>query len=257
MRHKIVNITFIILITTLALSSLFVAIYWWYFAILILVWLSIVIAGSAWIGSNYHVKAHCSGKTTQRKIALTFDDGPTIFTLPILDLLREYDAKAAFFCIGKNIEQHPDIFAQIVSEGHLAGNHSYHHAKDFDFKNSKEVTLELHQTDAAIFKYSGKKARFFRPPYGVTNPSIRKAVNATKHHVIGWNIRSMDGVSHDEDAIYNRIVKQLKPGAIVLLHDTSAVSVAVLERLLVTLRDQKYEAVSLEELLGLKAYEED
>ncbi|WP_290839151.1 polysaccharide deacetylase family protein [Flavobacterium sp.] len=258
MKHKIVNITFITILSTLALLSLFVAINWWYFAIAGLLWFGIAFTGSAWIESNYHVKAYCSGENKiDRKIALTFDDGPSIFTIPVLDILREHNAEATFFCIGKNIDEHPDIFKHTISEGHLVGNHSYWHGRDFDFKKTDAVLEELQKTDAAILKYSGKKANFFRPPYGVTNPKIRRALEASKHKVIGWNIRSMDGVSKDEKAILKRIVSQLKPGAIVLLHDTSAVTVSVLEQLLLTLRDKKFEVVSLEELLQLKAYEED
>lgn len=258
MRHRIVNIAFILIVLTLALLSLFVTVYWWYFAIAAFVWLLVIFIGSAWIGSNYHVKAYCSGPVErENRIALTFDDGPTIFTIPILDLLRENNAKATFFCIGKNIDEHPDIFAQTVAEGHSVGNHSYFHGKDFDFKKKDEVVRELQKADAAIEKYSGRKANFFRPPYGVTNPSIRKALQLTKHKVIGWNIRSMDGVSKDEKAILKRIERKIKPGSIVLMHDTSAVTVSVLEQLLLTLRQKNFQVVPVEELLGLNAYEED
>jgi len=258
MRHKIVNITFIATATTLALLSLFASLSWWFFALAILVWMTVVFVGSAWIGSNYHVEAFCSDPSeAANKIAITFDDGPTEFTPKVLDILEAFNAKATFFCIGKNIDQNHEIFRQIIFKGHIAGNHSYFHGKDFDLKNKKEVFEEIERTNFAIRNFSAKTARFFRPPYGVTNPAIAEAVKLTKHHVIGWNIRSMDGVSKDEDAIYNRIVRQLKPGAIILMHDTSQVSVNVLERILLTLRDQKFEIVPLDELLGLKAYEED
>lgn len=257
MRHKTVNIAFAATAITLALLSLFASWSWWVFGVSLVVWMAIVVVGSAWIGSNYHVKAYCSGETSERKIALTFDDGPTIFTIFILEKLREYKVKATFFCIGKQIEKHPDIFAQIVSDGHLVGNHSFYHGKDFDWKNSEQVLSELNQTNAFIEEISGKKPRFFRPPYGVTNPSIATALKATKQLVIGWNIRSMDGVSQNEDAIYERIVRQIKPGAIVLMHDTSQVSTNVLERILLTLRDQNFKIVPVDELLGLNAYEED
>lgn len=258
MRHRIVNITFITTAITLALLSLFASVSWWFLGLAIVVWMTIVIVGSAWIGSNYHIKAHCSNPSEkENKIAITFDDGPSEFTPKVLELLEKFNAKAAFFCIGKNIDSHPDILLQTIEKGHIVGNHSYFHGKDFDWKNTAEVISELVQTDGAIKRNAGKSAKFFRPPYGVTNPSIAKALQVTKHHVIGWNIRSMDGVSNHENAIYNRIVKQLKPGAIILMHDTSQITVNVLERLLLTLREKNFTIVPVDILLGLKAYEED
>jgi peptidoglycan-N-acetylglucosamine deacetylase len=258
MKHKIVNITFIAIAITLALLSLFASVTWWFFVLSNFIWLTIAFAGSAWIESNYHVKAYCSNPYEKaNKIALTFDDGPSEFTPKVLDLLEKYNAKAAFFCIGKNIDSHPGIFRRTIDKGHIVGNHSYFHGKDFDWKRKDGILSELTKTDAAIDKLSHKKPKFFRPPYGVTTPSIRRALEVTKHNVIGWNIRSMDGVSKDENAIYDRIVKQLKPGAIVLMHDTSQITVNVLERLLLTLREKNFTIVPVDILLGLKAYEED
>lgn len=258
MRHKIVTITFIAIAISLALLSLFASLSWWFFGLSILVWIIIVVVGSAWIGSNYHVKTHCSNSSEkENKIAITFDDGPTEFTPKILEFLEKFDVKAGFFCIGKNVENHPDILRQIFEKGHIIGNHSYFHGKDFDWKSVNEVLLELKKTDDAIKRFSGKKPTFFRPPYGVTNPSIAKALKATKHHVIGWNVRSMDGVSKDENAIYKRIIRQIKPGAIILMHDTSQVTVNVLERILLTLREKNFKIVPVDQLLGLNAYEED
>jgi len=258
MRHKIVTVTFLTIAITLALLSLFASLSWWFLGLSLVIWMTIVVVGSAYIGSNYHVKAHCSNPSEfENRIALTFDDGPSEFTPKVLELLGEQDVKAAFFCIGKNIDNHHNIFREIIFEGHIVGNHSYFHGKDFDWKNPKEVYDEIARTDFVIRNFSAKTPKFFRPPYGVTNPSIAKALSLTKHHVIGWNIRSMDGVSKDENAIYQRIVEQLKPGAVILMHDTSQISVNVLERLLLTLREKNFKIVPLDELLGLKAYEED
>ena len=114
---------------------------------------------------------------------------------------------------------------------------------------------ELKDTDAIIEKLTGKKVQFFRPPYGVTNPSIRRALEVTKHKVIGWNIRSLDGIISNKKVILNRIVKRLSPGAIVLLHDTKPETVNVLEQFLLIAAQKKYEVVSIEQLLNLNAYE--
>jgi peptidoglycan/xylan/chitin deacetylase (PgdA/CDA1 family) len=134
-------------------------------------------------------------------------------------------------------------------------NHSYSHSHFFDFYRKDKVVKEITETNQIIEKNIGKKANFFRPPYGVTNPSIAGALQVTNHKVIGWNIRSMDGIIKNEKIIYNRIAKRISPGSIVLLHDTSLQTVNVLEQLLLFLQKNNYQVVSVEELLNLKPYE--
>lgn len=227
-----------------------------YFIIVICFWFLIVFWGSAFINSNYHVKTYCGNPLeTQKKIALTFDDGPNEMTLLVLDILRKYDAKATFFCIGKNIETYPEILRKTIEEGHTVGNHSYGHSPFFDFYRKNKVIAEIEKTDVLIESVLGKKTTLFRPPYGVTNPSIRRALAVTGHKTIGWNIRSLDGVSQKEEFLLDRIIKRIKPGGIVLLHDTSIQTVKVLEQLLLFLQTNNYTVVSLEELLNIKAYE--
>lgn len=240
----------------MASISYFIPIEIGYFITVGTIWFLISVVGSALISSNYHIKAYCNNaKETQKVIALTFDDGPHEMTLPILDVLQKYKATATFFCIGKNMESHPEIAKKIVENGHTIGNHSFSHSHFFDFFRQNHVVQELNDTDTIIEKVTGKKPHFFRPPYGVTNPSIRRALAITKHKVIGWNIRSLDAVIHNEKILFNRIIKRITPGGIVLLHDTSIHTVHVLEQLLVVLREKNYEVVSLEQLLKLKAYE--
>ncbi|MCV9929621.1 polysaccharide deacetylase family protein [Flavobacterium sp. LS1R49] len=222
-----------------------------------MVWLTIVAINSARIKSNYHVRAYCNNPfLTKKKIALTFDDGPSETTLEVLDVLKKYGIKATFFCIGKNIEKHPEIIERILSEGHQVGNHSYSHSHFFDFYNAKKILEELEKTDALLEKFTSKKIKFFRPPYGVTTPSIRRALKISKHRVIGWNIRSLDGGIKDQKIIYNRIIKRVSPGGIVLLHDTATHSVLVLEQFLQFLQQNNYTVISVEKLLNLKAYED-
>ncbi|WP_431243574.1 polysaccharide deacetylase family protein [Flavobacterium sp. P21] len=175
--------------------------------------------------------------------------------MEILELLKKYNAKATFFCIGKNIEEHPEILQKVIDEGHLVGNHSYSHSKFFDFYNTKKITKEIQKTDALLEKFTSKKINFFRPPYGVTTPSIAEALDFTDHKVIGWNIRSLDGGTKNVDLILSRIKKRISPGGIVLLHDTAPHSVLVLEQFLQFLQQNNYEVVSVEELLNLNAYE--
>lgn len=241
----------------LALVSFFAVVEIKYFVIVACIWFLIVFWGSTFIASNYHVKTYCNNALeTEKKIAITFDDGPHEMTILVLDVLRKYNTKATFFCIGKNIEAHPDILKRSIEEGHTVGNHSYSHSPFFDFYRKNNVIAEIEKTDALIESVLGKKTSLFRPPYGVTNPSIRRALTITKHKTIGWNIRSLDGVIKKENFLLNRIIKRIKPGGIVLLHDTSIQTVNVLEQLLSFLQKNNYSVVSLEELLNIKAYED-
>ncbi|MBC5837343.1 polysaccharide deacetylase family protein [Flavobacterium muglaense] len=256
LKHKAVAIFFTTILAILAIASLFVAIEIGYAVIVIFVWFIVVLYGSTFIFSNYHVHAYCSNPLeTEKKIAITFDDGPSPNTTLILEVLEKYQVKAAFFCIGQQVEKHPEIVRKLISENHIIANHSYEHSSFFDFLRRDSVIEELRKTDALIEKYLGKKPQFFRPPYGVTNPSIRRALEVTKHKVIGWNIRSLDGIIKNEKFIYKRIIKRVKPGAIILMHDTTFETVQVLEQLLLFLEKNKYEVVPIDQLLNLKAYE--
>jgi peptidoglycan/xylan/chitin deacetylase (PgdA/CDA1 family) len=254
--HKNISLFFISLLALLFLLNLYVTIHFWWFFLVIFIWIGINAFGSARISSNYHVKAFCHNPLeTNKKIALTFDDGPSPYTLEVLALLKKYNAKATFFCIGKNIETYPEILQKIIDEGHLVGNHSFSHSQFFDFYNAKKIIAELQTTDLLLEKFTLKKINFFRPPYGVTTPSIRRALKITGHKVIGWNIRSLDGGLKNQELILNRIKKRVSPGGIVLLHDTAPHSVVVLEQFLQFLQQNNYEVVSAEKLLNLKAYE--
>lgn len=227
----------------------------WFYSILGLSWLILTIIGSFYITWNYHLKAINKGTTTEEKIALTFDDGPNeTYTPKVLELLAKYNATATFFCIGKHIEQHPDLVKEIVSQGHVIGNHSYSHSNFFDFYGTKKVIAELEKTDELVTNIIGKKMNLFRPPYGVTNPSIAKAIKHSKHQVIGWNVRSLDTVAKDPEKCIHRIIPKIKPGAIVLLHDSHKNSIAILEQLLIFLHNNNYQTVSLETLVNTKAY---
>ncbi|RZJ54864.1 MAG: polysaccharide deacetylase family protein, partial [Flavobacterium sp.] len=124
--HRNISLFFIFLVLLLNLLNFYITVNFLWFLGIILIWIGINAVGSSIISSNYHVKAFCNNPLeTEKKIALTFDDGPTSYTLEVLALLKKYNAKATFFCIGKNIEAHPEILKQIIDEGHLVGNHSY------------------------------------------------------------------------------------------------------------------------------------
>ena len=257
LTHKVNTLFFTAVIIGLTALSFFVYIVWWVFIIPVILWVFITGIGSTFIRLNYHLKALCSQKNpVGNQIAVTFDDGPTPYTEKVLELLEQYNAKATFFCIGRQIDKYPEIVKEIIDNGHTAGNHTYNHASDIGLYAKKRMIEEITSANAIIKKATGKEALLFRPPYGITNPNIAAAVRQTGHHVIGWNIRSLDAVLTDEEHILSRIKNNLAPGSIILLHDTSQKTVNVLEQLLVFLSQNKYEMVTVDRLLNIKAYEE-
>lgn len=251
-KHK--NIIFLCLLL-LVFFVIFKA-SWPFYVLLFLFFIFMTSWGSFDIRLNYFTQAKsCNPAEKNKKIALTFDDGPHEMTLKVLELLQQYNAKATFFCVGNQIEKHPDIFKKILSDGHEVGNHTYSHSKSFGFFSAQKVTEEIQQTDTLITQFTNKKNHLFRPPFGVTNPNVAKAISNLKHHVIGWDIRSLDTVITDETVVLNRIKKRIHPGGIVLLHDTSLKTVNVLEQLLLFLQSEKYELVTVTNLLKISTHE--
>ncbi len=224
--------------------------------LIFLSWLVVTIIGSFDMRWNYHLNAlHSNSKIKKKQIAITFDDGPNSqFTPQILTILRKYNAKATFFCIGKHIEKHPELFNKIANEGHIIGNHSYSHSNNFGFFSSKKIIKEINMTNKLIFNFLNVNCNLFRPPFGVTNPAIKNAIKHTKHIVIGWNVRSLDTKIKEPKEILKRITKNLKSGDVILLHDTNKRTVVVLEQLLLFLQKHHFETITVDELFEIEAY---
>lgn len=228
---------------------------WWVLAPILLFKL-IVIWGSSKINSNFHINALCEGETKSKEIAITFDDGPNKeFTPQVLKVLKEFNAPATFFVIGKNIDGNEDILKEIDAAGHIIGNHTFSHSFFIDLKSKRSFIAELNQTMQLVYKITGRQIRFFRPPYGVTTPNLASASNELNYSVIGWNIRSMDTTKDSVESIEKRVREQIKPGAVILFHDTSAKTVQVLKQTLNFAKENGFKIVSTEALLKVKAYE--
>ncbi len=249
------------ILTTLILSALVLIAHFVFKASLLflipifIVHISLVLYGVLNLDFNYFLKTIIQGETKQKQIALTFDDGPVEQSLEMLKVLQEYQVPATFFCIGKNIKQHPAILQQMDNEGHLIGNHSYSHAHSFDFYSSKKVLQELNDCSQIIESTINKKPLLFRAPNGVSNPMIANALKQTKLKSIGWNIRTFDTSIKNPEAIFNKVCKKIKPGAIILMHDTMPHSVTLVSNLITYCKENNYEIVSLDKLLNTTAYE--
>lgn len=218
------------------------------------VFVVIVVIGVSVLSLSFFVPVISTGISDDR-VALTFDDGPVPGkTDQVLRILREFNVPAAFFCIGNRVDKHPDVVRRMDQEGHIVGNHSYWHGKLFDLKSAPMVTRELYDTDLAIYNAIGKRPRFFRPPYGVTNPMIARSVRRLNHTVTGWSIRSFDTVQSKPDKLLQRIMNRLKGGDVVLLHDFSPSTIAALPDIITQIRKRGLKIVRLDELIKEKAY---
>lgn len=251
---KNISLLAVLMFIILGISSFFVRVSFLWYIFVFLVWLVITIIGSFSPGWNYHLHALISNPTiSTKKIAITFDDGPNSqFTPEILKILSKYNAKATFFCIGHQVEKHPEVLKSIVSEGHLAGNHSYTHNYFINFKSMQGWITELQKTDEVIERVTGIKATLFRPPFGVTTPHLAKAIKISGHRVIAWNIRSFDTVLKNPEVIVKRLTHKVKPGSVILLHDNHPKIVYILERLLQFLQENDYQMVTINQLLHEK-----
>lgn len=256
---KNANIILILsLIVFILLKQEFNISYSYYWLMLpLLIWFVFTAIGSFHIRWNYYLNAkHKNQKISEKAIAISFDDGPNReFTPRVLALLKEYNAKATFFCIGKNIEENSDLLKQIISEGHIVGNHSFSHSNYFGFFNLKKLIADIEMSRLLVKKITNMNMIFFRPPFGVTNPNIKRAVKKLNLQTFGWSIRSYDTIGKNPDKVYNRITKNLKSGDVVLLHDTNELSTIVLEKLLITLKKKNMKAITMDKLFKMDAYE--
>jgi peptidoglycan-N-acetylglucosamine deacetylase len=221
---------------------------------LLLIYVTVLFCGSYFIRMDFYMQSICSLKTDEKLVAITFDDGPDEYSSPILDILKENHAEAAFFLIGKKISGKDELINRLVREGHIIGNHSFSHHPLFDFFSSRRMLYDLEKMNEQVKKITGFTPRFFRPPYGVTNPHVKKAVLLGGFRSVGWSIRSYDTVIKNRQRLLNRIISGLKPGAILLLHDSSETTVSVLPDLLKAIREKGYEIARLDKMINQKPY---
>ena len=216
-----------------------------------LLWIVFSALSAYYISSGVYVSAICSVPVKEKVACLTFDDGPCDATDVLLKLLMDHNAKATFFIAGAKIEGMEDTLSKILSGEHEMGNHSYTHKSWFPLMSVRKLKAEIDTTQKAIKKITGREPIYFRPPFGVTNPLIARALQSFDLITIGWTIRSMDTTNRPSSKIVTKIIKRLHPGSIVLLHDTSRNIQSILEEVLVYCEREKYKLVTISELLKL------
>ncbi len=163
----------------------------------------------------------------EKVIYLTFDDGPhPEITAWVIDELKKHQIKATFFCVGDNLKKHPETAKQLLTEGHQIGNHTMHHIKGWKHKNV-DYLKDIEDCDTEIRKIheqmNDEKAqpRLFRPPYGQIKPSQIKLLRAKGYEIIQWSDLSCDYDKHlNCKKSLSALVKNAKPGSIVVFHDS-------------------------------------
>ncbi len=195
----------------------------------------------------------CYAQDTQEKVLyLTFDCGFENGNTPlILDALKKHNAKAAFFVVGNFIETSPDLVKRMVEEGHIVGNHSYHHP-DMSQMGKEEFTAELGELETLYEQTVGTPmAKYFRPPQGKYSENMLQIAKDAGYKTCFWSLAYVDWnqdsqPTHEE--AFDKLLKRVHPGAIVLLHNTSKTNGEILDELLTKWEEMGYTFKSLDEL---------
>lgn len=223
--------------------------------ILVLTYLIILILGVLNVGWEFFMEIENAGNARTNKIALSFDDGPNPeFTQKVLDRLDQHEVKSIFFCIGNNIETNPNLLQEIYKRGHLIGNHSYRHQNNFPILSTNSIEKELQDCNQIISDIIGLTPLFFRPPFGVTNPRIARAVKRLNLVTVGWSLRTFD-TSKPPSKVIRKIKKTLSGGDIVLLHDNHKGVLEILDFLIPYAHQNGLKIVRPDELIEKDAYE--
>lgn len=226
-----------------------------YAAIPVVIYVALLVLGSIRIGFNFYFQSLCREETESRKIAITFDDGPhPAITQEVIKLLEKHKVKATFFCIGNQINNNKAIIKLIDNKGHLIGNHTYTHNRWFDLFSAKKMTAEITAINKEIERATGKTPLLFRPPYGVTNPMLAKALKQTGMIPVGWSLRSFDTI-HSEEQVLKKLKRKTKGGDVVLFHDTDKKITGIVENYIEWLKKNDFKPVRVDELFNIKGYE--
>jgi peptidoglycan-N-acetylglucosamine deacetylase len=192
------------------------------------------------------------------QIALTFDDGPDPrWTPKVLDVLSTYRYAATFFCLGQQARAHPDLVKEIVSRGHEVGVHGYRHRHHL-LCPAGAIRRDVAQAANVLEVVTGAPPRYFRPPYGQVSGGSLATARSLQLQVVLWSAWGREWQDADPGSVAARVARRLRPGSIVLLHDsdiaappgTAATTIAALDRLAAVIADRQLKPVTLTGLLG-------
>ncbi len=199
-------------------------------------------------------------KTSKKKIALTFDDGPSSeWTPKILDELKKANIKATFFMIGHHVREYPEVARRVADEGHIIGNHGFAHSVIL-YYTPAEVEEEIKYTEHVIREITGQTTDVFRPPKAWLRKAIKEKINSMGYKVVLWSLNSKDWVTFNYKYMVKYLSLRIRNGDILLFHDSGNVlsreggnrmqTVKAIPLLAETLRKKGFEFVSIEELMN-------
>ncbi len=199
-------------------------------------------------------------KTNDKKIALTFDDGPSpIWTPQILHELKKAGIKATFFMIGHHVKKYPEVARQVALDGHQIANHGYAHSVLLYYK-PEELEEEIKYTELVIKEITGQTTNCFRPPKAWITRREKEKIKSMGYHVVLWSLNSKDWVTFDDKYIANYILRNIKNGDILLFHDSGGVfqteggdrseTVSTIPLLAEKLKERGFTFVTVDELLN-------
>lgn len=184
-----------------------------------------------WIKTHSLIKKYFSKyiwdiPNKKNSIYLTFDDGPTPeITTWVLDVLKQENIKATFFCIGKNIAAQPDIFKKTLSEGHAVGNHTFNHLNGWKTKQTSYLE-NCHACEAIITSYSSVKPILFRPPYGKIKKKQAEKIKKSGYKIIMWDVLSADfDTKISPQKCLDNVISSVKSGSIIVFHDSQKAAI--------------------------------
>ena len=181
-------------------------------------------------------------------VALTFDDGPGPRTSEILDQLKKYNAHATFFMLGKNVKSYPDVIKQMLKDGNELGNHSYDH-QQLTKIDAEAIAKEVNDTNENIKNICGSPATVLRPPYGAINDTVKSSVGMP---MILWNVDTLDWKTRNTQSIIDEVMRNLKDGDIILMHDIHTQTVDAALQLIPKLEEEGYQLVTVSEMAAAK-----
>ncbi|MEH1769002.1 MAG: polysaccharide deacetylase family protein [Nostoc sp.] len=190
----------------------------------------------------------------QKVIALTFDDGPwPESTAQVLDILKQNQIKGTFFLIGQNVKNYPSLVKREIAEGHVIGNHTWHHW--YQFLNPQAAAYEIDHTADLIYQVTGVKTNLFRPPGGIMHNGVAAYARNSKYAIVLWSSDSVDYSRPAVPKLINNVFRRAKPGGIVLMHDgggNRSKTVQALPEIIANFRKQGYSFVTIPELLEMQ-----
>ena len=228
-------------------------------AVVFLLWSGLGLAVAYVFLPCFHLfgPSFCEGSSVERVIALSFDDGPNEpYTSQILDVLKFYQVPATFFPLGKNIERSPGTIARILAEGHPIGNHTYDH-HPLIFRSKAGIEEEVKKWEEVMRPFGPISPRLFRAPHGWKSPFLLSLLERNGYHLVGWTIGVWDSDRPGAEVLLGRLLRRVRNGAILLLHDGGGTTagadrsqtVALLPKLIEECSRRGYRFVTVSQIL--------